>query len=525
MRIILVLLLLSPFLRAQTTFHRIYTPIQGAGSYAMLFDIANSPGGGYLTTGASSDTITASFLTRMNNNGDVIWTRRLLTNTIIYSLERSSANGYYFASYMSPPNRTVFFATDSMLNVNWSIGYAVPNSAVFTRSFKQTNDGSYIFGGIFATPSKPYGFIGKISPNGVPAWSKTFTVPNKYAIEIKDFIDDGNGYYIGTGQCTYNDDIFFIRSDTAGNIQWAGSYDLDSTYEWGSDIDITSDGGYVITGYYRKTQNSPAKILLLKFGSDDSLQWAKAYSRQLPGLYLGEAPQCTVIPNGQGFAITGVLQVSAGEFPYLMFVDTAGTFLTGNYYSLCRVGNISNMNIRPRITNDGGYILCSFALANTSANFGQAGQIIKTDNLGATGCFETPFQLTDSAITLNLVPGVVDSLGINPLAIPLVFDTINVYYSSDCEINVGMDERGEDKRIYLYPNPSSGTFIITSEEAIRSIEVFDMLGNKIFTGVSDSKEITLELPNSSSGVYFVVVHTLSFSRAMKLIIHCSSVSR
>jgi hypothetical protein len=59
------------------------------------------------------------------------------------------------------------------------------------------------------------------------------------------------------------------------------------------------------------------------------------------------------------------------------------------------------------------------------------------------------------------------------------YDNQNFEYN--CSINMSIKENTVyNNKLLIYPNPSNGQFTITSEKVIESIELYDMLGKKVF---------------------------------------------
>jgi hypothetical protein len=60
--------------------------------------------------------------------------------------------------------------------------------------------------------------------------------------------------------------------------------------------------------------------------------------------------------------------------------------------------------------------------------------------------------------------------------------------------------------IVIYPNPSNGTFTINNSNQMYSIEVYSIIGQKIFSAENTTKsEITI--PNIARGTYLVRIST------------------
>jgi len=56
--------------------------------------------------------------------------------------------------------------------------------------------------------------------------------------------------------------------------------------------------------------------------------------------------------------------------------------------------------------------------------------------------------------------------------------------------------------VSVFPNPGSGIFVIRSEKQISRIEIFNMLGEKIYSAAPGLSEIKIDLANEAKGVYF-----------------------
>ncbi|MGC8981680.1 MAG: fibronectin type III domain-containing protein, partial [Minisyncoccia bacterium] len=88
-----------------------------------------------------------------------------------------------------------------------------------------------------------------------------------------------DGGYIAGGESKaegYPPDIFILKLDSSGNIQWAKTYggkDWDEPYS----ISQTSDGGYIAGGYTWSFGAGYGDFLIIKLDSSGNIQWAKTY--------------------------------------------------------------------------------------------------------------------------------------------------------------------------------------------------------------------------------------------------------
>jgi hypothetical protein len=70
-----------------------------------------------------------------------------------------------------------------------------------------------------------------------------------------------------------------------------------------------------------------------------------------------------------------------------------------------------------------------------------------------------------------------------------------------------MEERNTNE-ISVFPNPSDGVFKIDFGEFVaEKLIIFDINGRSIFQKeiIENSKELNIELPNRSSGIYFIYI--------------------
>ena len=72
--------------------------------------------------------------------------------------------------------------------------------------------------------------------------------------------------------------------------------------------------------------------------------------------------------------------------------------------------------------------------------------------------------------------------------------------------------------IVIYPNPSHGTFSVNNSNSVYSIEVYSLIGQKIYAEENRTNS-EIKLPNIAKGTYLVKVSLNSDSVIKKLIIN------
>ena len=73
---------------------------------------------------------------------------------------------------------------------------------------------------------------------------------------------------------------------------------------------------------------------------------------------------------------------------------------------------------------------------------------------------------------------------------------------------IGIDEPISISDISVYPNPSSGKFTLQSAIGIYEIEIYNVLGERIYTttNLSQSSSNEIDLSYAPKGIYFVKIY-------------------
>jgi len=91
-------------------------------------------------------------------------------------------------------------------------------------------------------------------------------------------------------------------------------------------------------------------------------------------------------------------------------------------------------------------------------------------------------------------------------------------WKRDLSEMVGLNDiKNNDHHLNIYPNPTKGKFTINSNEKISSVEVYNLIGEKIYTNTNlTSNEI--DLTNISKGIYFVKIFVGAKTHIEKIVI-------
>jgi hypothetical protein len=83
----------------------------------------------------------------------------------------------------------------------------------------------------------------------------------------------------------------------------------------------------------------------------------------------------------------------------------------------------------------------------------------------------------------------------------------------------GIDHTFNIHEVKSYPNPAKDFLTISSKNnSIKTITLFDILGNQVTTFYPNSREVTIDVSDFASGVYIAKILTLEGVSNIKLIL-------
>jgi hypothetical protein len=139
-----------------------------------------------------------------------------------------------------------------------------------------------------------------------------------------------------------NNDVLVMKINAQGDVEWKRSFGGNNTTDGGSDIDLCSDGGYIVSGgtdSYDPANSSPAsEVFLIRLDAEGKALWQKVKGRTSSF----EGAGGVVAASDGGFAIAGQ---AGGSFLVAKFDSAGNTINLGeNDYTMTVTGTTGIIN-------------------------------------------------------------------------------------------------------------------------------------------------------------------------------------
>lgn len=478
----------------------------GGSSVDAALSIQQTTDGGYIVAGHSYSNdgdvsgnhgLYDYWIVKLNNTGDIQWQKSLggSGRETAYSIQQTTDGGYILAGDSESNDGDVtgnhggtdywVVKLDSAGSIVWekSLGGTLYDVA---HSIFQTSDGGYVVAGeSYSNDGDVTGnhgsgdyWVVKLDHTGDIQWQKSLGGSDRdVAHSIRQTADGG---YIVAGGSESNDgdvsgnhgdyDFWIVKLNEVGDIQWQKSLG-GSDFDWARSIQQTADGGYIVAGWSESNSGDVSgnhglyDYWVVKLNNVGDIQWQKS----LGGSDYERARSIEQTTDG-GYIVAGFSASNDG--------DVSGNHGSYDHWvvKLDHVGDIqwqkslggsgNDRAYSAQQTADGGYIVAGQSKSND-------GDV--TGNHGYSDYW-----------VVKLYP---DNLGITE-------------YSP---------------QIAVYPNPVTTVLNISANEPVKSVTVYNLLGQKVMSSSHFEATLQLDISGLPAGLYFMEITTETAKQTFKVI--------
>jgi len=295
----------------------IWTKMYGGQGSEEVYEIQITSDKGFIMCGYTNSKGTHGgrdvYLIKTNEKGDTLWTKKYGGDRIDggLSVKQTSDGGYIMTgetySFGEGSVNAYLVKVDKDGNMMWNRVYG-GNGIEDGKSVCQTEDGGYIITG--KTNSFGAGdydvYLIKTDALGKKQWMRTFGGSGSEKGFSVDVAKDGGYIIAGITQSfgAGGTDVYIIKTNKSGDEEWTLTFGGKND-DIGQSVRTTSDGGYIISGY-TNSYGGGVEVYLLRIDQVGHIQWTKSYGQDSD-----DYGNNVCITKDNGYAIVG-MTVSAG---------------------------------------------------------------------------------------------------------------------------------------------------------------------------------------------------------------------
>lgn len=370
---------------AQNTFELTYGGIDSDYGYDLLL----TDDGGILICGLTysyGEGMNDFYLIKTDNNGVVQWYKTYGGANYDYSMRiRATSDGGYIiggvtVSYGAGSNDVYVIKINNLGDTLWTKTYGDWYNEII-YDIEETSDGGFVIIGKTLSFGNYYGevYLIKTDSCGDTLFTKRYGGDDlNWGLSIEQTSD--NGYIICGKTSSFGaggQDVYIIRTNPNGDTLWTKTFG-DTLHDWGNEILITDDGGFIIAGTYN-FNGLNGDVYLFKISSNGIMEWQKTY-----GGAGDDFANRIIITSDNGYLMVGATNsIGEGNFDlYIIKTDINGDTLWTRTYG----GAGIDVGYSVKQTTDGSYVIVG--RTGSMGNGADDVYLIKTDGSGNIGIFE-----------------------------------------------------------------------------------------------------------------------------------------
>lgn len=459
-------------------------------------------------------------LVKLNSSGTILWARNEKQTSAVNAMTTDingnvlvTGNPYEDSMVLDnvvlrnlSPDRGFIVKYDSMGHVLWASAAAAGKGNVFNAIASDKIGNIYVTGlftgdsvilGSYTLYHPPggnargfCGFIVKYSPGGVVEWAYPLNAVDSGSVQGTAITVDnaGNFYFAGEfqgdsinlGGSTFHahnrfqNSLFIAKCDSNGNVIWVNGIGGSGTggfgsmaYDAGNNIYVT--GQVVDTlkfGIHTITSNGGG-FFLAQYDLAGTVGWIKTGNST--GYTAPTAGYCVATDTKGTIYVTGTF---SGYFT----VDTTTIYQPANAFDPMFFASFDRS----------GKVLCAEGFP--SGGDDQSGVCVDRSGnvyIGGDYYHEDTTRTIDSFTTTS-------------------YETLFIG-RYNCTAATGIYDESVKTAITVYPNPSAGSFYFSGVREGNTIEIYNLLGQAIYTANADRDNYPVNLSRQKTGVYFYKV--------------------
>lgn len=291
----------------------LWTRTFGGGNIDEASSLEQTVDRGYIIVGSTNTIGMGNFdilLIKTDEYGEEIWTKTFggILDDFGSSVQQTTDSGYVLIgsteSFASGMQDIWLIKTDVNGNVIWDKRFGWTDYAGGS-DVQQTTDGGYIVSGFSPSIGGWWSdfWLIKTDANGDTLWTKTFGGTDlDFSSSVQQTIDGG---YIITGRTESfgagGNDVWLIKTDESGDSLWTRTFG-GLNGDGGKSVKQTVDRGYIIAGYTWSYGNGVSDVWLIKVDENGNEIWNKTLG--LIGEDSGTSIQLT---EDGGYILTGTI--------------------------------------------------------------------------------------------------------------------------------------------------------------------------------------------------------------------------
>jgi len=343
------------------------------------FSVQQTSDSGYVVVGYTEGSGEHDvFIVKTDSAGDTLWTRTY--GGSYYNegrgIQQTVDGGYIIAGYAGNPRTADYdlylIKTDVHGDTLWSRRYGGADEDM-GMCVRQTADSGYVAVG----HTRSFGagqydvYLVRTDKNGDSLWTRTYG--GTWFDEGQTVYQTTDGGFVVAGTTGTGYDIYVVKTTASGDTLWTRTYAGTDFGEVGTELGLTQDGGYIITGY---ADSLGGDVCLIKTGASGDTTWTRTY-----GGNNGDGGHAVQQTADSGYIVAGTtLSFGAGFVDvYLVKTNAFGDTLWTRTYG----GTSYDEGYAVQQTADGGYIV-----TGRTKSYGAGSPddynlyLVKTDALG-----------------------------------------------------------------------------------------------------------------------------------------------